>query len=342
MNQYNGENRLISTTDGTTTVTMAYDYMGRRVMKTVADGESRTFVYDGWNLVQEIVDGADVTENVWGLDVSQSASGAAGIGGLLASVGGAQGAVVYLYDGNGNVGQVLAVDDGAIDQSNEFDPFGGRLAASTGGGAFGFSTIYGDSETAQLAYNFRKYQPGVGRWLNRDPIGVRGGANMYGFLANAPTYDVDILGLAGGATHGIRKCLPGDDCATLTKKMEALVRSIAERRGEMLPFSTVGQSYANWQGHIIQINQQYAMLMNCQAYYGEHSPPCCGGAPDINPYPLPHWKPEQRKEQIKRIGIGLGTVGTGVLTFLLLKKVVGAVLLVTPAAPVGAVLIVTP
>ena len=69
----------------------------------------------------------------------------------------------------GNVGQVIAGDDGNAVETVEYDPYGVRLEASTGDGAFGFSTIYRDPETGQLAYNFRKYQPGVGRWLNRDP-----------------------------------------------------------------------------------------------------------------------------------------------------------------------------
>ncbi len=39
------------------------------------------------------------------------------------------------------------------------------------------------------------YNPGAGRWLNRDPIAERGGANQYGFVNNGPANGFDALGL---------------------------------------------------------------------------------------------------------------------------------------------------
>lgn len=60
---------------------------------------------------------------------------------------------------------------------------------------FGFSTKYTDEESALLYYGFRYYQPTTGRWLTRDPIEEQGGANLYGFVGNNSTNDVDPLGL---------------------------------------------------------------------------------------------------------------------------------------------------
>jgi len=45
-------------------------------------------------------------------------------------------------------------------------------------------------------YGFRYYQPETGRWLSRDPIGERGGVNLYTLVRNRPTNRVDFLGLA--------------------------------------------------------------------------------------------------------------------------------------------------
>jgi hypothetical protein len=39
------------------------------------------------------------------------------------------------------------------------------------------------------------YNPSTGRWLSRDPIAERGGANVYRFAANAPVNHVDANGL---------------------------------------------------------------------------------------------------------------------------------------------------
>ena len=46
------------------------------------------------------------------------------------------------------------------------------------------------------------HNPEVGRWLSRDPIGERGGVNLYCFVKNSPTHSIDRLGLDAGITDG--------------------------------------------------------------------------------------------------------------------------------------------
>jgi len=62
--------------------------------------------------------------------------------------------------------------------------------------AFRFSTKYLDEETGLSYYGFRFYDPRIGRWLSRDPIGERGGMNLYGFVGNNAVNNIDPLGLA--------------------------------------------------------------------------------------------------------------------------------------------------
>ena len=45
-------------------------------------------------------------------------------------------------------------------------------------------------------YGYRFYSPGLGRWIGRDPLGERGGLNIYSFAKNAPNLFLDYLGLA--------------------------------------------------------------------------------------------------------------------------------------------------
>ncbi|MBP6603743.1 MAG: hypothetical protein KA250_18150 [Verrucomicrobiales bacterium] len=40
------------------------------------------------------------------------------------------------------------------------------------------------------------YNPGSGKWLSRDPIGERGGVNLYGFVSNNSVGTIDYLGNA--------------------------------------------------------------------------------------------------------------------------------------------------
>jgi len=62
---------------------------------------------------------------------------------------------------------------------------------------FGFSTKYTDKETGLLYYGHRYYDPVTGRWPSRDPIGERGGMNLYEFLRNDGINWWDKLGLDG-------------------------------------------------------------------------------------------------------------------------------------------------
>jgi len=208
---WNAENRLVSVEKADKKITFLYDYMGRRVQRKVFGGtpgswntvpdETRVFVYDGWNLIKETVTGDTDgdTYYVWGLDLSQSMQGAGGIGGLVCRVSGTA-VRHYTYDANGNVGQ-LVDEAGAITARYEYDPFGNEIRAEgddAQNNPFRFSTKYLDAETGLYYYGFRYYSAEIGRWISRDPIGERGGINIYGFAGNVPTVNIDPLGLDWG------------------------------------------------------------------------------------------------------------------------------------------------
>ena len=223
---YNGENRLIeaypaSPANGDQKVTFAYDYQGRRVAKrvfTYAGGwpgspdEHIKFVWHGWHLLAEL-DGlssnAVLRTYAWGLDLSASVGGAGGIGGLLAvndtTIGGGAQDYVFAYDAMGNVTQVIDWDaatiNDAIVASYEYDAYGNLFAES---GAYAsknrwrMSTKPFDAETGFGYWGYRYYDAGLGRWLNRDPIGEYGGTNIYACVNNAPTERWDYLGQTVG------------------------------------------------------------------------------------------------------------------------------------------------
>jgi len=204
--------------------------MSRRAQKKVSTyssgswslTSSTTYLYDGWNLIQELpVPNSELptVSYVWGLDLSGSLQGAGGIGGLLSRIS-ENAAHYYTYDANGNVGQL--VDESAtIAAHYEYDPFGntinshGLLAVDN---PYRFSTKYLDAATGLYYYGYRYYSPTLGRWLNRDPKKERGGKNLYGFVVNSPLNYFDRLGLEASSKSG---CKCGPD---ITAWLDSLMR----------------------------------------------------------------------------------------------------------------------
>ena len=203
---WNGENQLIQASNATMIVAFKYDHQGRRFEKTVNATNTTRFVYDDWAMISEISNqNSSITTNsyVYGLDLSQSLQGAGGVGGLLSVVSKAQSlepkAFFPCYDANGNVTDYVTTN-GTVAAHYEYDAFGNTTRESIAQGLmpnafpFRFSTKYFDSETQLSYYGFRYYNPELGRWLNRDPIGENGGINIYLFSLNDPVGKCDRLG----------------------------------------------------------------------------------------------------------------------------------------------------
>ena len=188
---WNGENRLIAMeaitaapAEAKLKLEFAYDWQGRRIKKTVAPWNAGTssydapttttkFVYDGWNLVAEVVNGVIERRYIWGPDLSGSLQGAGGVGGLVAMLPTGHNWQIAHSDANGNVTMLVDAKTGEVTAEYEYGPFG-EVVRSTGDLAdenpFRFSTKYEEVESGLLYYGYRFYDAGVGRWVNRDPI----------------------------------------------------------------------------------------------------------------------------------------------------------------------------
>ena len=137
---------------------------------------------------------------MWGLDLSGSAQGAGGVGGLLAvTYTGAQTTNCFVaFDGNGNVAALADAGSTNILAQYEYGPFGEVLRATgpmAKANPFRFSTKYQDDETDLLYYGYRYYNSGTGRWLSRDPAEEWGSFMLYSFVANDPQSVIDDTGL---------------------------------------------------------------------------------------------------------------------------------------------------
>lgn len=191
---WDGENRMIESTVQGVTTSYVYDAQSRRIAK-ITGSSINLELYDGWNCIARYEGGLLTKGYLWGLDLSGSVQRAGGVGGLLA-VG--EGTVAHFpsYDGNGNVSEYLT-STGTVSAHFEYDPFGGTVVNTDTSGLFDvrFSTKQQDVATGLYYYGYRYYDPVTGRWPSRDPLGERGGMNLYGFVYNEPLSQIDLCGL---------------------------------------------------------------------------------------------------------------------------------------------------
>jgi RHS repeat-associated protein len=161
------------------------------------------YVYDGNRVIQE----RDLNNNplvayTRGNDLSGTLEGAGGIGGLLARSDGYSAGMFsdhnfYHADGNGNI-TYLVNSSQTLAASYRYDPFGNLISSSgtlAPTNTYRFSSKEFIPSVGIYYYLYRFYEPGLQRWMNRDPIGERASIMLYGFVANAPVNAIDSAGL---------------------------------------------------------------------------------------------------------------------------------------------------
>jgi RHS repeat-associated protein len=118
------------------------------------------------------------------------------------AAGGAQGQIFYIEPDHLNTPRLIANSTGTtVWRWDQGEPFGSDVPNNnpSGAGAFDFPLRfpgqYFDRETG-LAYNyFRDYDAAIGRYIQSDPIGLKGGINTYAYVRSEPMRLVDPTGM---------------------------------------------------------------------------------------------------------------------------------------------------
>src|SRR6266498_3590765 len=168
-------------------------------------GPAICYIYDGMRVIQERdAFNTPTVSYTRGSDLSGTLEGAGGIGGLLArSHGYSSGSWTnhnfYHADGNGNI-TYLVNSSQSVAAIYRYDPFGNPVSTSgtlASANTYRFSSKERHPNSGMYYYGYRWYDPNLQRWLNRDPIGEKGGLNLYVYVRNAPFTFIDSFG------HGI-------------------------------------------------------------------------------------------------------------------------------------------
>jgi RHS repeat-associated protein len=219
--QWDALNRLVQVKkaiDGTVIGTYTYDVLNRRVQKVVSNGGltgdvtngSINYLYDGQQIVMEL-DNSSVWKKIyfWGQYIDEL---------LFFAVPTETAPTTYRVLSDLLYRSVAIVTtSNVISEAYDCDAYGNTICYSTPGtddqwftdddvptnnptNLTIFTGRQFDAESSKAGcslyyYRARYYSANIGRFISRDPIGVRGGINLYAYVRNKSPNALDPLGL---------------------------------------------------------------------------------------------------------------------------------------------------
>ena len=204
---YNALNQAVSFIQGDRRIECVYDYLNRRVEKSVYEGESlmsrKRFIYHGYLQIAEL-DATEVLESavpvlrktyLW--DPLEPVATRILAMGVFDETGAYVEDLYYTHDALKNTTALFGIKAGRR-ALYEYGPYGSAVKMEGNAAElnpFRFSSEYADDELGLVYYNYRYYNPKDGRWLSRDILGEMHTQNNYAFMKNHAIFRFDLLGM---------------------------------------------------------------------------------------------------------------------------------------------------
>jgi RHS repeat-associated protein len=189
--EYDPEDRLTKVVSSDGIWTYDYDGLGHRVAST-HNGQRTEYLLDplesGQVLGAFTATGNVVAHYVIGLGLVSRIEADGSVGG-------------YLYDAQGNTAELVDLAGNVLNRYR-YLPFGAlNEATELVSNPFQFGGEVGIMHEAHGLHFMRAryYDSALGRFTQRDPLGLVGGLNLYAYLDNSPLNDTDPTGLSGAS-----------------------------------------------------------------------------------------------------------------------------------------------
>jgi RHS repeat-associated protein len=179
--RWDQQNRLVRMLAGGHESVYEYDGQSRRVRITEKESgvqtKQETFVWCGSRICQKR-SGSTVVRSYFGQGFEQGSDDC-----------------FYTREHLGSVREVVAGDGTTVGSRLSYDPWGTVTETGLVLSDFTYTGHHYDRPTGLSMAWYRGYDPNHGRWLSKDPIGLKGGLNLYGYVNNDPANTTDPLGL---------------------------------------------------------------------------------------------------------------------------------------------------
>jgi RHS repeat-associated protein len=195
---YDFSNRLVLYLDAAQNLTTyRYDALGRRISKTLNGSSAVRFVYDGDRILEERdAGGSLVATYLNGPGIDEVLSRRRWSGGQPADLfyhTNAVGSVTAVTSASGQVVERYRYD--AFGQVTFLTPASAAIVSSAVTNNVLFTGRYYDTESRLYDFRARTYDPYLGRFLQRDPLGETASINLYAYASGNPINAADPTGM---------------------------------------------------------------------------------------------------------------------------------------------------